>query len=149
MTHAIVHYSEWTDIWCESEEFSIDQIPDTPESECEGEYRHERISNIKNRIFFVPSEEKYCEYYSDCSTMETHPSLPDLKDFHRMFQEIWKIIEDDVAESSPQYHAEKEREEKSVDISFTQEAISFHIFITRKEAKSIHESIPCRSDCQT
>ena len=62
----------------------IDEIPDPPESESEGKYRDEGIRYIENWIPLLPSEEKYCEYHSESSSMEAHPSLPDLQNLNRM-----------------------------------------------------------------
>jgi hypothetical protein len=66
-------------------EFLIDPVTNSPESECYGYDDGERIYERPELIGISFCEEIYSEYHPEESSMETHPSFPDLDYIKRIF----------------------------------------------------------------
>lgn len=92
MRYIISDDGERSGIRCESEEFSIEIIPDTAESESDGEDARDLISHEEEWFSIPQSIYSHRDDNPDGTAMETHPAMPHLENLSRMSYEIGRLI---------------------------------------------------------
>ena len=94
----------------------VDEVPDPPGSESDGNGGDEEVGDLQERPGPPPGEERHSQDHADGTTVEAHSAVPDLEDIQRMGHVVAELVEQHIPEPPSQDHASDAVEQQVLDI---------------------------------
>lgn len=144
MRNSVFFYRKRSGIGSESEEFLVEIVSDTSESESDREGAGDLIRYDEKGFFMYSAKKEHSNDDPDRSAMEAHASLPGLEYFPGMIGVVWKIVEKHIPKPPPEDDPEEHEQHQSFEFRIREEFARFYDEVSGNESKCVHESVPAR-----
>lgn len=128
-------------------EFGVDEVADTDEEDADRDNRNDDVGDFVEAHFFHFRENAEGDDDAERSSVEGHSAFPDAQNFTEVREIEFEVEKENVADSSPEDHAEQHREHEIWDEIFVCfEPPLFDEFseeeVADREGEEVHEAVP-------